>query len=140
MPPTPDWLAYVVLAFAMASFFLTLGAIRRTLTSTPSTWTLANALSEEADLSVLDQNGVPVEINGVQVKKTVLVASTSRLVALMGMLVIMVIFVGFGTFELWAFAHTGTVPGAADILKFLAGGLTLFAPYAVNKVATAVSP
>ncbi len=132
-PPMPEWLIYTVIGIVFLGLVMALGSIRNSLTSPTSTWSLANALSEEADLTVTDGAGIAT-------KKTVLVASTSRLIALMGCLVIMALLLCIGVFEVWDFAHTGTIPGATDVLTFLAGGLTLFAPYAVNKVAAAVSP
>ncbi len=61
-------------------------------------------------------------------------ASMSRVVAMMGMLVIMLMFLGFGTFALYVFAKTGSLPESIDqVVNFLIAGLTLFAPYVVNK-------
>ncbi len=66
--------------------------------------------------------------------KTEMRASVSRLVALMGMMVILLMFLGFGSFALYEFAVTGSVPDSIDkAIKFLVAGLTLFAPYVVNK-------
>lgn len=67
---------------------------------------------------------------------TKLHASSSRLIAFMGSLVILFIFFGFGTVALYGFATTGTVPATLkDITDYLLAGLTLFAPYTVNKFA-----
>ncbi len=52
----------------------------------------------------------------------------------MGMIAILVLFIGFGVFALYQFAMTGDLGDSIDkVVKFLAGGITLFAPYAVNK-------
>jgi hypothetical protein len=52
----------------------------------------------------------------------------------MGMLVILLMFLGFGSFALFHFAMTGKMPGDIDqIVNFLVAGMTLFAPYVVNK-------
>jgi hypothetical protein len=43
-------------------------------------------------------------------------------------------FLAFGSFALFAFAKSGEMPSSIDqVVKFLLAGLTLFAPYAVNK-------
>jgi hypothetical protein len=134
--PIPDALVYLLIALVLIGLCLALASVRRALGRPDSRWSLANALSEEADLTV-DPNGGPYGVNGAVVKETVLVASTSRLIALVGMLAIVALFIGFGTIELWAFAKTGTLLATTDILKFLVGGTTLFAPYVVNKFASA---
>ena len=133
--PIPDALVYVLIILVLGGLSLALASVRRALGRADSTWSLANALSEEAALSV-DQGGVPYTVNGTVVKETILVASTSRLIALVGMLAIAALFIGFGTLELWAFAKTGTLFATSDILKLLVGGMTLFAPYVVNKFAS----
>jgi hypothetical protein len=104
-------------------------------------WSLANALSEESDLTVLDTNNLPYSVNGAVVKETVLVASTSRLIAFLGSTAILALFLGFGDFALWDFGTTGTLPDSLkDAITFMVSGLTLFAPYAVNKASAALSP
>lgn len=52
----------------------------------------------------------------------------------MGTLVILLMFLGFGSIALYSFANTGTLPDSMDkVVNFLLAGMTLFAPYAVNK-------
>ena len=135
--PTPDnWLVYVVILVLLLGIAIALSMIALALSRSGSTWSLAQALSEEADLTVLDTAGLPVSTNGITTK-TVMVGSTSRLTALMGMLIIMTLFLGFGVFMLWGFAKSGRVPEATtEVVKFLLGGMTLFAPYVVNKFAS----
>lgn len=77
----------------------------------------------------LDDSGKPIMV-------TVLRASVSRLIVLMGMIIILLIFIGFGIFSLYSYASTGEMPDSTDkVIQFLTGGLTLFAPYLVNKFA-----
>jgi hypothetical protein len=65
---------------------------------------------------------------------TILVASTSRFIAFVGMIFILMMFLAFGTFALYGVAKTGKMPDSTDtIVKFLVAGMTLFAPYVVNK-------
>ena len=53
------------------------------------------------------------------------------------MVVILLLFLGFVSVFMYRFAETGEAPaGTADAVKFLVAGLTLFAPYLVNKFAS----
>jgi hypothetical protein len=99
-------------------------------------WSLADALSEEYQITPmnsdkitpqLDKDGKPLIISEMR-------ASSSRVIALVGMIVILLMFIGFGIFALYNFAKTGQMPDSIDqVIKFLLAGLTLFAPYVVNK-------
>ena len=100
-------------------------------------WSLSDALSEEVDLPWEEPAGTTVMNNGQVVLKPVMKASTSRLIALMGMFHIMLLFIGFGAFALFYFGTgQGLPPGIDEVIKFLIAGLTLFAPYLVNKFAS----
>jgi hypothetical protein len=58
----------------------------------------------------------------------------------MGMMVIVFLFVGFGVFAMFSFGATGALPDSMDtLIKFLVSGMTLFAPYVVNKFASLFS-
>ena len=107
--------------------------IRSSLNDT--TWSLSNALSEGIDLTEMDKDGKPImDASNKPIVVTKLNASSSRMVALMGMIAILLMFLAFGSFSLFAFAKTGEMPSSIDqVVKFLIAGLTLFAPYAVNK-------
>ncbi|MFH1167282.1 MAG: hypothetical protein V1852_24970 [Pseudomonadota bacterium] len=55
----------------------------------------------------------------------------------MGMIVILFMFIGFGIFALYGFGKTGSMPQGIDrVVSFLMAGMTLFAPYIVNKFAS----
>ena len=55
----------------------------------------------------------------------------------MGMIAILFLFIGFGVFALFSFGSLGSLPGSMnEVVKFLVAGLTLFAPYFVNKFAS----
>jgi hypothetical protein len=116
--------------------------IRAALACAKPKWSLADALSEETEVTFMapdaagrltpqtDASGKPVMI--VEMR-----ASISRVIALMGMMVILLMFLGFGVFCLYSFALTGRMPeSVGEIVKFLLAGLTLFAPYVVNKFST----
>lgn len=116
----------------------------------PKSWSLADALSEEVPLPIVkkgvakDDAGKEItteefvyDKDGKPVLAPVLKASSSRVIALMGMLAILFMFIGFGTFALYGFGKTGKMPESVDdLVKFLAAGMTLFAPYVVNKFAS----
>jgi hypothetical protein len=138
VPPAKNFIYFIVFFVVVASFLAVLFVCSAL---NGSKWSLADALSEEVEVTmtttankvtspVLDSSGKPL-------MSTELCASSSRLVALMGMVVILMMFIGFGATMLFSFAKTGNIPSSiTDVIKFLAGGLTLFAPYVVNKFAS----
>ena len=133
--PRP-WFVYTVIIVVLVATLLSLILIRAALSR--SHWSLADALSEEAEVTatVTDANGqkTPLLNNGQPVSIAEMRASVSRLIALMGMLAILLMFVGFGAFSLYTFAMTGTVSAQIDkVIYFLMSGMTLFAPYVVNQ-------
>jgi GH24 family phage-related lysozyme (muramidase) len=116
-------------------------------------WSLANAASEPTTLRIpLDENwtqslgdrksqlGTSAP-KGPAISLTVMEASSSRLIALAGMVVILFIYVGFGIFSLYTYGLTCQMPAsAAAVTTFLYSGLTLFAPYVANKVSGLLQP
>jgi hypothetical protein len=136
----PDpWFVYTVLGVVVIGSLLTLLLVRAALIA--SSWSLADALSEDVELTAMGTNaaGAPaplLDAAGKPLMITQMRASTSRVIALTGSIVILLMFLGFGAFALYSFAGSGTMPASTnEIVKFLAGGLTLFAPYLVNKFA-----
>jgi hypothetical protein len=134
----PQWVVFTVIGVVVCGSFLAMLSIRAALGNT--NWNLGNALSEDVEISNVTTNAEGKEEVKLDAGKptTVIVmrASISRLIAFMGMMVILFIFIGFGVFALYSFAFTGEMPDSTDkVIQFLAGGLTLFAPYLVNKFA-----
>jgi GH24 family phage-related lysozyme (muramidase) len=116
-------------------------------------WSLANAASEPTTLRIpLDENwtqslGDRKSLHGTAAPKgpaislTVMEASSSRLIALAGMVAILFIYVGFGIFSLYTYGITCQMPASAvAVTTFLYSGLTLFAPYVANKVSGLLQP
>jgi hypothetical protein len=141
----PNWVApaknfiYFIVFFVVIASFLAVLFVCRALNC--SKWSLADALSEEVEVTMTTTaNNVTNPVlgaSGTPLMSTELCASSSRLVALMGMVVILMMFIGFGATMLFSFAKTGNIPSSASgVIKFLVGGLTLFAPYVVNKFAS----
>lgn len=122
------------------SAFFALVVLSRLLRA--STWSLTDALSEEVELSALDGDGLPkLDAAGQPIKATVLKASVSRLIALFGLIGILMSYLGFALVLLVAFSAEAklsdeTIASAGAIVKFLLAGLTMFAPYLVNKFAS----
>ncbi|WP_446009383.1 hypothetical protein [Candidatus Electrothrix sp.] len=124
---------YGVIFFGMLSSIVSMLLIRSALVN--AQWSLADALSEKVEVTerekdgtpLLDENNQPVLIKKMQ-------ASSSRMVALMGTIAILFLFLSFGAVALFHFAKTGKMPDGIDkVVTFLTAGLTLFAPYVVNK-------
>lgn len=142
-PPAPqgwsapdDWLVYAVSIAVLVIAFFAIAGIRRALANTK--WSLADALSEEVQVTGWDTSVTPnkplLDASGNPLLVTEMCASSSRVIALMGMLVILLMFLGFGVFSLFSFGKTGTLPDSmSNVVDFLLSGLTLFAPYLVNK-------
>jgi hypothetical protein len=134
--PPPGWFTYGVIGIVVVGAIVSMLLVRAALAAA-KTWSLSDALSEETEVSSI-VDGKP-QINAATnepVTVILMMASTSRLIAFMGMLVLILMFVGFGSFALYGFAVSGTLPASIDqVGKFLLAGMTLFAPYAVNKFA-----
>ena len=116
-------------------------------------WSLASAASEPTMLRIpLDEHwaqslGDKKSLLGASAPKgpvvslTVMEPSSSRLIALVGMVAILFIYVGFGIFSLYTYGLTCQMPASAvAVTTFLYSGLTLFAPYVANKVSGLLQP
>jgi len=95
-------------------------------------WSLAKALSETETVENSD-----VKDPSKLVKSTTTIPSTSRLIAMLGMMIIVVLFLGIGITIIWNLGSTGSMPKLTDLTTFLYGGASLFAPYAINKFSEA---
>jgi GH24 family phage-related lysozyme (muramidase) len=150
-----------ICAITLIGTFTALIAMRRRLGK--EGWSLANALSEPTRLTIpidprwsqsqgdhqADQGGtagisavgVGSANEGPPAALTILEASSSRLIAMVGMVVILLTYLGFGIFSLYTFGLTCQMPAStAAVTSFLYAGLTLFAPYAANKVSGILQP
>lgn len=131
---------YLIIAFVIIGSLIVLLLIRAAVAK--SKFSLGDALSEEVTITAMTTNAAGVQVPlltaaGATQTVTELRASISRLIALMGLMVIMLMFLGFGALALYHFGMTGEMPkGVNDVVKFLTAGLTLFAPYLVNKFAS----
>jgi hypothetical protein len=133
--PAHPLFIYTVVAVILLGSLLALALIRAAVIG--STWSLADALSEEVEVTqmVEEKSGAITTTKPVTITK--MCASTSRLIALMGMVVILLMFLGFGALGLYSFGMIGELPDSIEqVIHFLLAGLALFAPYVVNKFST----
>lgn len=131
-----SWLIYVVIILILLGGLVSLCHIISVLSK--SKWSLADALSEEASITSLENDGngcfkPRLGADGKPLMVIELRASSSRMIALVGMILILLMFLGFGVFSMYSFAKTGVMPNPEYIVNFLAAGMTLFAPYLVNQ-------
>lgn len=114
-------------------------------------WSLANALSEPTRLLIPDQAGwsnsqgdrqaVDAGGGGPVTSLQLMEASSSRLIALLGSVAILLLYLGFGVFTLFDFGLTCNLPATlGTITNFLYAGLALFAPYVANKISSLFRP
>ena len=130
--PTP----FIVTVFVVMAVLavVALGLIGAGL-NRATTWSLANALSEDVDLPLKDAAGNTVMNNGAAVLVPTMMASSSRLIALYGLFAILILYLGCGMFVLYDLGTGQALPDLQKVQNFLYSGLTLFAPYVVNKFA-----
>lgn len=99
-------------------------------------WTMSRALSENTVVEQThpterDQNGQPIVLKAP-------LPSSSRLIALLGMIVIMGIFLGMGDVIIWSLATSGKLPDLEKAKDFLYAGAALFAPYLISQTREAL--
>ena len=134
--PANQWVIYGVILSILFGGLVILLKIISALSN--SKWSLADALSEEASVVSLESDGNSgfrprLGVDGKPIMVTELRASSSRMIAFVGMVLILLMFLGFGIFSIYSFAKTGVMPNTDYIINFLTAGMTLFAPYLVNQ-------
>ena len=65
-------------------------------------------------------------------------ASSSRLIAFLGFIVMITVILGIGYSSLWIFLQTGQLPSLTGATTFLAACAALFAPYMANQIGMAI--
>jgi hypothetical protein len=93
-------------------------------------WSLATALSEEASLP----EGTPTPAAG---QAPPMVPSSSRLIALIGMIVLGTFFIAVGFYVVLQLYSGQPIDKANAAWGFFASGATLFLPYGANKLSSA---
>ncbi len=122
------WATFCIMTaiLAFAFLFVAMGLLRS------RDWQLGDALSEEAGNQ---PDPLPAGV------KPIMVASSSRLIALFGLLTILGVFLGFGYYFLYA-AFAGMKTELADmksVVYYLFSGAVMFAPYLANQLRDAFS-
>lgn len=147
--------AYVLVVFVAVLTLFSLSLCYRSLRHATG-WSLTDALSEEVTLSQIDSTGAPVLLPqdaagapavpapaappaAQTVMVTTLKASSSRFIALIGTISILMLYLGFGLAYLDRFVMVGDAPQIDTITHFFYAGIVLFAPYIVNKFASVFS-
>jgi hypothetical protein len=124
----------MIVAMVVIVFVGTLIAVMLRLSASPG-WSLVDALSEEVEVTLTDAAGLPIrDAAGNIVKVTKPLASSSRLIALFGLMGILALFMGCGIALLYQVANGSDITKTAEAYaNFLVYGAVLFAPYVVNK-------
>ena len=133
-----DVVFWLIIAFVTLFLLVTLKIIRRSLAE--GNWRMSEAISElEAPATAAAAPGDPAAeaAQGVTATpvKPVMVASSSRLIALIGGIILAAMYLGTGYYMLFAvFYLPEDVKRIDEINQFFVMGMTLFSPYAVNKL------
>lgn len=117
----------VVMLFALLVLGLIVAAFSK------NGWSLGDALSEESSVQPKAS-----EIKGRA--QVVMVASSSRIIAVFGLAGILALVIGIGYAIVWNLVVCGTSPDLSPIKAFLVGMATIFAPYLANQLREAFSP
>jgi len=152
-------LVYGLTLIVTLGAFVAIFLVKRRLTK--EGWSLANALSEPTRLTIpaemrwTESGGDRMALglgaaasskvirgaDGTPMAMTMLEASSSRMIATIGGVAILMLYMGFGSFALYSFGLTCQLPASMPAVStFLLSGLSLFAPYLANKISTAIQP
>lgn len=127
----PEWLVWAVLGLVATFVFVSLAWVRRALAS--SGWRLDDMLAEE--LVEMKDGKASTFADPKRGGAPQLVASSSRFVMLVGMLIMSAVFLGAGFFMVWAlFVDPCRLTQFEGLGTYFLSGSALFAPYAVNKL------
>ncbi|MBS0971395.1 MULTISPECIES: hypothetical protein [Yersiniaceae] len=133
-----DVVFWLIIGFVTLFLVVTLKVIRRSLAD--SNWKMSEAISElEGTPAAPAAPGEPAGEGQAMVTaapgKPVMVASSSRLIALIGGIILAAMYLGTGYYMLFAvFYLPEDVKRIDEINQFFVMGMTLFSPYAVNKL------
>lgn len=118
---------YILICVLLLGTTIAILSIRDILSS--STWSLADALSEQTVVTIDDPKNP-----GQKITQSVSKSSMSRLIAMMGMMSILILYVTIGCACVWSLTQTGKFPDSAlQGAAFLTSGVSLFVPYIANK-------
>lgn len=110
----PALVLYLIMGGVALAVLLTFAIVARVLSD--GGWTLKDALSEPTAAALTSGGG-----------------SSSRLIAFMGMVVILALFLGVGLVSLWLFG-TGQPINLDPFQNYFLAGAGLFVPYVFNQL------
>jgi hypothetical protein len=121
---------YILIGVILLGTTIAILSIRDILAT--SKWSLADALSEQSTVTV-DDPANP----GQKIIRSDSKSSMSRLIAMMGMMAILILYICIGCACVWSLTQDGKFPESAlQGAAFLTSGVSLFIPYVVNKAAS----
>lgn len=123
LPVRAYWYAFWAITVTLALLFV-LMVVSLSIAMWRGHWSLADALSEEATYQPRE-----ILVKG----DIIMIASTSRLIALLGLLGILTTVLGIGYSIIWNLFVRGVAPELASVRSFLFGAACLFAPYLANQ-------
>ena len=136
--PRPEFGSPAFVAFGFSALvatillFLTMKFVHKEISKAQASgWSLQEALSEESIFQ-------PKVIT--QKSEVITYASTSRVIALIGLMGILCIVVGVGYAIIWNLTMFGVVPDLSQVRSYLLGAACLFAPYLANQLSGAITP
>lgn len=127
---------YVLVGGVAVATLVAMLMIRTALSN--STWSLSDALSEEAEVTPVDNTGKPLFVDSGGKPQTIfqMRASTSRFIAMFGLISILMMYIGFGLVLIKDLASRESLSDESQfksVTIFLYSGATMFAPYIINK-------
>jgi hypothetical protein len=120
-------IAYILISVLLLGTTMAILSIRDILAK--SDWSLAEALTEQTEV-MIDDPAHP----GQKIVHSTSKSSMSRLIAMMGMMTILILYVCIGCACVWSLMQEGKFPDSAlQGAAFLTSGISLFVPYVANK-------
>jgi len=125
------WKIFTVMNRIVAALFIVLIVGLVVASFSKRRWSLGDALSEESSMQ-------PKEIESRD--QVVMVASSSRIIAVFGLAGVLALVIGVGYAIVWSLVVCGTTPDLGPIKAFLVGMAAVFAPYLANQLRETFSP
>lgn len=125
--PLPRSLTYLIMISMTLAWTCAFGLVSKALHK--GQWSLGRALEEEVDLPT----GTPPPATGVM---PLMIASSSRLIALLGTIIIGTFFIAIGYYVVWQLCNGQPIQDALNAWRYFMVGATLFIPYSFNKISS----
>ncbi|MEN3794116.1 hypothetical protein [Fulvimarina sp. MAC3] len=130
----PPWYFYAVAVVVVGVSVWVAYLVNNALLKSPD-WSFAKALSEKAVVPLFDKEGKPIQNATNATHRNEYQTSTTRLIAFVGAIVILIFFSGFGLLAMHKFAYGGlNWEHLEPVFYYLLSGMILFVPYAINRL------